>query len=76
MVLLAVKDNGIGIEKKQLKKLFGKFYRVRNGDVQAAVGFGIGLSFVKKIALAHGGKITVASEPGKGSEFTLSLPHI
>lgn len=74
--LLSVKDNGIGIEKKQLKKLFDKFYRVKNGDVQAAVGFGIGLSFVKKIALAHGGKVFVTSEPGKGSEFTLSLPLI
>ena len=76
VLLLSVKDNGIGIEKKQLKKLFDKFYRVKNGDVQAAVGFGIGLSFVKKIALAHDGKISVTSEPGKGSEFTLSLPLI
>lgn len=76
LLLLSIKDNGIGIEKKQLKKLFDKFYRVRKGDVQAAAGFGIGLSFVKKIVQAHGGKITVASEPGKGSEFTLSLPLI
>ena len=76
ILLLSVKDNGIGIEKKQLKKLFDKFYRVKNGDVQAAVGFCIGLSFVKKIALAHAGKISVTSEPGKGSEFTLSLPLI
>lgn len=73
-LLLSVKDNGIGIEQKQLRRLFDKFYRVRNGDVQAATGFGIGLSFVKKIAQAHNGKVTVESEPGKGSEFTLSLP--
>jgi two-component system, OmpR family, phosphate regulon sensor histidine kinase PhoR len=73
-LLLSVKDNGIGIEQKQLRHLFDKFYRVKNGDVQAAAGFGIGLSFVKKIAVAHGGKVTVQSEPGKGSEFTLSIP--
>jgi two-component system phosphate regulon sensor histidine kinase PhoR len=73
---LSVQDNGIGIEKKQAKKLFRKFYRVKQGEVYAAKGFGIGLSFVKKIITAHKGKVTVESSLGKGSNFTVELPLV
>jgi len=71
---IAIRDNGIGIDKKQQRKIFEKFYRVMNGDIHQAKGFGLGLNFVKKIMDAHKGKITVDSSPGNGSIFTLKLP--
>jgi two-component system phosphate regulon sensor histidine kinase PhoR len=73
-MILSVTDNGIGIEKKQVKKVFKKFFRIHKEDTYTSKGFGIGLSFVKKIVTAHGGKIKVESEPGKGSNFTIELP--
>lgn len=73
-IVLAVTDNGQGIEKKQIKKLFRKFYRIRKDDTYSAKGFGIGLAFVKNIVNAHRGKISVQSEPGKGSTFRVELP--
>jgi len=72
--VLTVADNGPGISKKQIKKLFVKFYRVRNNEEYSAKGFGIGLSFVKKIIQAHKGKITVESSPGTGTTFIAALP--
>lgn len=73
-ICIAVKDNGIGIEKNQFKNIFRKFFRVGRGDTYTAKGFGIGLSFVKKIVDAHRGRIKVSSEPGSGSNFTIELP--
>jgi two-component system phosphate regulon sensor histidine kinase PhoR len=71
--ILSVKDNGIGIERSQVKKLFRKFYRIHNNEEYVAKGFGIGLTFVKKIINAHAGKIYVESVPGQGSTFTAEL---
>src|SRR5438477_671396 len=71
--ILSVKDNGIGIEKNEVKKLFRRFYRIRNNEEYVAKGFGIGLTFVKKIINAHAGKIYVESVPGSGSAFTVEL---
>ncbi len=71
---LTVKDNGIGMNRKQRKKIFRKFYRINTGEAHAAEGLGIGLSFVKMIVDAHKGSIDVQSEPGKGSCFTITLP--
>lgn len=73
-LVIVVKDNGIGIPKEYQGKIFDTFYRVMNGNVQDVRGFGIGLSYAKKIVEAHGGKISVCSDDGKGSEFSLFFP--
>jgi two-component system phosphate regulon sensor histidine kinase PhoR len=70
-----IKDNGIGIDKKQQRKIFNKFYRVTYGDIHQAKGFGLGLNFVKKIVDAHRGNISVESSLGKGSIFTIKIPR-
>lgn len=71
---ISVKDNGIGIEKKYIKNIFKKFYRVPTGDVHDVKGFGLGLNFVKRIIDGHDGKIKVNSLPGIGTEFRLIIP--
>ncbi len=70
-----IKDNGIGIEKKQQRKIYNKFYRITYGDIHQAKGFGLGLNFVKKIMDAHRGTITLKSALGKGSTFTIRIPR-
>ena len=71
---ISVKDNGIGIEKKYIKDIFKKFYRVPTGNVHDVKGFGLGLNFVKRIIDGHDGKIRVKSLPGIGTEFRLLIP--
>jgi two-component system, OmpR family, phosphate regulon sensor histidine kinase PhoR len=71
---ISVKDNGIGIEKKYIKNIFKKFYRVPTGNVHDVKGFGLGLNFVKRIVDGHDGKIRVKSLPGIGTEFRLLIP--
>lgn len=71
---VAITDNGIGIKEEYHKKIFDRFFRITKGDLHTVKGFGLGLSFVKKVMDAHGGKIEVQSEPGKGSTFTLKIP--
>ena len=70
-----IRDNGIGIDIKQQRKIFNKFYRVTYGDIHQAKGFGLGLNFVKKIMDAHKGNISVESALGMGSTFTLKIPR-
>jgi signal transduction histidine kinase len=72
---IRVSDNGIGINKTDQKHVFDKFYRASSGNIHKYKGLGLGLYYVKKIALAHGGDVTVDSKPGKGSIFTVTIPY-
>ena len=73
-IRLKVRDNGMGMKKEELNKIFDKFYRVNKGDVHNTKGFGLGLSYVKTIVNVHNGTIDVKSEFGKGTTFILELP--
>ncbi|MEQ1922319.1 MAG: sensor histidine kinase, partial [Pyrinomonadaceae bacterium] len=73
-IKISVEDEGIGISKSDLRQVFEPFYRSREVVDAQIHGNGLGLSLVKQIIEAHGGKVTASSEPGKGSTFAIELP--
>jgi PAS domain S-box-containing protein len=71
---VTVSDTGIGIKKEDLSRIFDKFYRVKTSETRQIVGTGLGLSIVKSVVDAHLGSISVESEEGKGTTFTVLFP--
>ena len=73
-IRIAVQDQGIGMDQKEVKQIFQKFYRTKKAEESGEAGTGIGLSIVQQIVEQHSGEIDVTSQPGVGSCFTLVLP--
>ena len=73
-VSLDIQDNGVGIAKEHLGKVFERLYRVPTGNVHDVKGFGLGLSYVKNVVERHGGSVQIASRVGEGTTLKLLLP--
>jgi two-component system phosphate regulon sensor histidine kinase PhoR len=73
-IVITVKDNGIGMTKDTISKIFDKFYRAHTGNVHNVKGFGLGLNYTRKMVEAHNGKIHVESTLGQGSQFKITIP--
>jgi signal transduction histidine kinase len=71
---LRVSDNGVGISRRSIKRIFNRFYQADRSLARKAEGCGLGLSIAKFIVDAHKGSITVSSKSGEGSTFTVKLP--
>ena len=71
---IRIADNGIGIPREHIDHVFEKFYRVPHGNIHKNKGLGLGLYYVKRIATAHGGDVSVSSKPGRGTTFRIRIP--
>ncbi|MEC5166934.1 two-component system phosphate regulon sensor histidine kinase PhoR [Flavobacterium sp. PL11] len=76
MIIIKIKDKGLGMSKVAQKRVFEKFYREHTGDIHNVKGHGLGLAYVKRIVDDHNGQVYVESEKGKGSTFIIKLPLI
>ena len=74
-LVIKVKDNGVGIPKEDIDRIFERFYRVDKARSRDVGGTGLGLAIIKHIVKSLGGYINVKSELGKGSEFTVTIPN-
>jgi signal transduction histidine kinase len=75
-VRIEVSDTGVGIPAEALPKVFDRFFRVDSSRSQGSGGTGLGLAIVQSIALLHGGKAEISSQPGQGTQVTLHLPRM
>ena len=74
-VRISVTDRGVGIPRREHRRIFQKFYRVDERLSRAVEGTGLGLAIVQHVAQAHGGRVEVDSAPGRGSTFTIVVPR-
>jgi len=72
--VVEVTDHGVGIAAEEQRRIFDKYYRVPGKDNEAIPGAGLGLALVSQIVKSHGGRVELASAPGKGSTFAIRLP--
>lgn len=72
---IEISDNGQGMESRELKNIFEKFYRIQANNIHNSKGLGLGLYFVKEIITSYHGKVDVSSQPGVGSTFKITIPY-